>query len=75
MSVISASQQLLFGLVLVVLAPLLYRFEPMLRERIHAFWRIEPRASAYSEFQRIGGTLFLLIVGLVLIIGSFVRFA
>jgi|GEM_PF-7011629 len=74
-SVISAWLQLLIGLALLVVAPLFYRIEPMIYERVQAIWRFKSRSGALRDFRRIGGTLFLFIVGSLLVIGSFVRFA
>jgi hypothetical protein len=58
---------LIVGLVLLALAPVYYKYQPNLRQHIRDTYSFKERP-AVSEFQRIGGTLFLSVIGIFAII-------
>ena len=73
--VINAWLQLLIGFALLLLAPIAYKFEPNLYEHVRNFWGSKSLSTAHRTFQRTGATLFFVIVGLLVVVGSLIRLA
>jgi hypothetical protein len=64
---------LLIGIGLLLLAPLVYTYQPKFHEFVRGFWGFEPSSSTYNNFQRTTAALFFLAIGSFAFIASLVR--
>jgi len=72
-SIVGPWLELLIGLVLLGLAPVVFRYQPKFDEHVRNFWGIKPPSESFVDFQRTASSGFFIFVGAVALIGSFVR--